>query len=59
MKKQKQLGVRINKAIHYKIKYIARSEGRTLSRTIKWLIERRIDFFEKENGPIILPEHWD
>ena len=56
-KKDKHLGLHIDKETHDKIFYIANYEGRTGSRQIMYLIHRCIAEFEKEHGVIkIVPD---
>ena len=56
MQNQKHLGFVIDKALHYKLTYITRYEGRTVSGLIIRLFRQYVDHFEKKNGPIPLPD---
>ena len=46
---------RVSPEIHQKLKYIAQYEGRTVNGQALYLILNCIRDFEKENGPIPLP----
>lgn len=51
-KKDKHLGLHIDKETHDKIFYIAEYEGRTGSGQIMYLIRKCITDFEQEHGKI-------
>ncbi len=55
-KKNKHLGLEIDPALHYKLHYIAKYEGRSANGQILYLLRRCIQEFEKENGEIALPD---
>jgi hypothetical protein len=48
--------VRLPVDIHYKIKYIADDNFRPLNSEFLMLVLRRIEDYEREHGPIRLPE---
>ena len=56
MEKDKHLGIRINKEIHYKLHYISRYEGRSANAQIRYLIRKNIEEFEKTNHEIKIEE---
>lgn len=57
MKKGKShLSIRMNTELHDKLIYVASYEGRSMSRHILHLITKDVRDFEKEHGPIELPE---
>ncbi len=52
MERDKHLGLRFSSEMHYKLKYIAEYEGRTINGQVIYLINKCIREFEKENGTI-------
>ena len=54
--KGKHVSIRFDTETHDKLFYIAQYEGRSGSGQILYLIRRCIADFEKEHGPIQLPE---
>ncbi len=54
-KNNKHLGLEIEPALHYKLHYIAKYEGRSTNGQILYLLRKCIQEFEKENGPIDCP----
>ena len=56
MKKEKHLGIRVDKELHYKLHYISKYEGRSANGQILHLIWKCIAEFEKENGKIKMPD---
>ena len=54
--KPKHLGLRIDRETHYKLHYISDYEGRSANGEVLYLIRKEIAAFEKQNGPIVLPE---
>ena len=52
MIKNKHLGIHVDENLHYKLKYIAEYEGRSINGQVLYLINRCIRDFEKENGKI-------
>ncbi|MBR2879444.1 MAG: hypothetical protein IKC02_02090 [Oscillospiraceae bacterium] len=53
---QKHLGLRFDSDTHYKLKYIAEYEGRSINKQVLHLIHKCIREFEKENGIIEVAE---
>lgn len=49
---KKRVAVLLTERIHYKIKYIAKNEGRTMSQQIRYIIRIAVEDYEKENGYI-------
>lgn len=58
MQRKASLNIRVNPELHYKFKYISEYEGRSMSGQILWLLNKCIREFERENGPIKVPEDW-
>lgn len=54
-KDNKHLGLVIPPAMHYKLKYIAEFEGRTMSGHVLYLIRQNIKDFEERDGRIEVP----
>lgn len=48
----KHIGLRIDDELHFKLKYIANSESRSINREIIYLIRKYISEYEKANGTI-------
>ena len=56
-KNEKHIGIRIrDHALHYKLHFIAKYEGRTANAHILHLIRQDIRKFEKEHSEIELPK---
>ena len=55
MEKDKHIGIRIGKELHFKLHYISKFEGRSANGQIIYLIQKCIREFEKSNGKIELP----
>lgn len=55
MEKDKHIGIRIDKELHFKLHYISKFEGRSANGQIIYLIQKCIREFEKSNGEIELP----
>ncbi|MBE6672757.1 MAG: hypothetical protein E7599_04470 [Ruminococcaceae bacterium] len=55
-KKNKHLGIEIDPALHYKLHYLAKYEGRSANGEILYLIRRAIKEFEDKEGEIELPQ---
>lgn len=53
-KNNKHLGIEVEPELHYKIKYIAKYEGRSVNGQVLHLIRNCIRAFEKENGEILI-----
>ena len=56
-KKNKHLGIEVDPELHFKLRYIAKYEGRSANGQILHLIRQCIRAFEKENGEITLDEN--
>lgn len=52
MGESKHIGLRIDDELHFKLKYIASFENRSINREIIYLIRKYIAEYEKANGPI-------
>lgn len=55
MEKDKHIGIRIDKELHFKLHYISKYEGRSANGQIIYLIQKCIREFEESNGKIELP----
>ena len=55
-KNNKHLGIEVDSALHYKLHYIAKYEGRSGNGQILYLIRQCIQDFENKQGQIPLPE---
>lgn len=55
-KKNKHLGIEIDPILHFKLRYIAKYEGRSGNGQILYLIRQYIKEFETANGEIIVPQ---
>lgn len=55
-KNNKHLGLEIDPELHYKLKYIAKYEGRSVNGQVLYLIRRCIKDFEEMEGPIPMSE---
>lgn len=56
MDKSKHLGLFIDPEMHYKLKYVADYDGRSISGEIMYLLKRYITSFEKKHGKIEIPQ---
>ncbi len=56
MVKDKHLGLHIDRELHYKLQYVSRYDGRSISGEVLYLLRRYIADFEKEHGRIVPPE---
>lgn len=56
MKREKHIGFRIENDLHRKMVYIAEYEGRSLTWQMIHLMQECVRQFEREHGPIELPE---
>ena len=54
-KNNKHLGIEVDPVLHYKLRYIAKYEGRSANGQILYLIRQCIRKFEEQNGEIVLP----
>ena len=62
-KNNKHLGIEVDPELHYKLRYIAKYEGRSANGQILYLIRQCIREFEELNGEIEMPaadssENW-
>ncbi len=55
-KENKHLGIEVDPALHGKLHYIAKYEGRSANGQILYLIRQCIRRFEEEHGEIVLPQ---
>ena len=51
-KNNKHLGIEIEPSLHYKLRYIADSEGRSINKQILYLIRQCVQAYEMKNGII-------
>lgn len=56
-KNNKHLGLEIDPELHYKLKYIAKYEDRSVNGQLLYLIRRCIKEFESNEGAIPPPEN--
>ena len=56
LEKDKHIGIRIDKELHFKLHYISKYEGRSANGQIIYLIQKCIREFEESNGKIELPK---
>lgn len=56
MKDKSHLSIRMNNELHDKFQYVAAYEGRSMSKQILYLLNKCVRDFEREHGPIELPE---
>ncbi len=55
-KENKHLGIEIDPELHYKLRYIAKYEGRSGNGQILYLVRQCIKEFEEKHGAIELEE---
>ena len=55
-KNNKHLGIEVEPELHYKIKHIAKFEGRSVNGQILYLIRQCIREYEEREGKIPFPE---
>ena len=58
-KENKHLGIEIDPELHYKLRYIAKYEGRSGNRQILYLIRQCVKDFEEKHGTIELEDKKD
>lgn len=58
-KKEKHIGIRIDKETHYKLHFVSKYDGRSANGEILYLIRKRILEFEHENGVIVIDDNLD
>lgn len=51
-KENKHLGLEIDPALHRKLRYIAKYEGRSINGQLLYLVRRCVKDFETKEGPI-------
>lgn len=51
-KENKHLGLEIDPILHYKLKYIAKYEGRSINGQLLYLVRQCVKEFEAADGPI-------
>lgn len=51
-----QTGLRVKESIYEKAKVIASREQRSFNNLVEYAIQRYIDEYEAQNGPIQIPE---
>ncbi len=57
MKKgEKHLSLRIDEELLRRFDYVARYDDRSMNRLLLRMIRQCVEDFEKEHGPIVLPE---
>ena len=56
MKDKSHLSIRMNSELHDKFQYVAAYEGRSMSKQILYLLNKCVRDFEREHGPIELPQ---
>ena len=52
-KNNKHLGIEVDPELHYKLRYIADFEGRSINKQILYLIRQCIRQFEEKEGTIL------
>ena len=55
-KNNKHLGIEVDTELHYKIRYVAKYEGRSINGQVLYLIRQYIKEFEEREGKIIPEE---
>ena len=55
-KKEKHLSQRVDKELHYKLQYVSKYDGRSISGEVLYLLRRYIADFEERHGQIELPD---
>lgn len=53
--KCKHIGIRIDRATHYKLHFVSKYEGRSANGQILYLVRKNIKEFENANGKIEIP----
>jgi hypothetical protein len=56
IERDKHLGIRIDRELHYKLHFISSYEGRSANGEILYLVRQAIMEFEEKHGKIDLPE---
>lgn len=52
-KNNKHLGIEVDPELHYKIRYVAKYEGRSINGQVLFLLRQYIKEFEQREGEII------
>ena len=55
-KNNKHFGIEVDSELHYKLRYIAKYEGRSINGQIIYLIRKCIKEFEAKDGEIKVPD---
>lgn len=56
MEKDKHLGLHIDRELHYKLQYVSKYDGRSISGEVLYLLRQYIADFEAQHGAIELPD---
>ena len=56
MEKDKHLGLHIDRELHYKLQYVSKYDGRSVSGEVLYLLRRYFAVFEERHGEIELPD---
>ena len=56
MEKNKHLGLHIDRELHYKLQYVSKYDGRSISGEVLYLLRQYIANFEAQHGAIELPD---
>ena len=56
MEKDKHRGLHIDRELHYKLQYVAKYDGRSISGEVLYLLRQYIADFEQQHGKIELPD---
>lgn len=51
MEKDKHLGLHIDRELHYKLQYVSKYDGRSVSGEVLYLLRRYIADFEEQHWP--------
>ena len=55
-KNNKHLGIEIDPELHYKLRYLAKYEGRSINQEVLYLVRQAIKNFEEKEGTIEVPK---
>ena len=55
-KNNKHLGIEVDPELHYKIRYVAKYEGRSINGQVLYLLRQYIKEFEEREGKIVPKE---
>ena len=56
MEKNKHLGLHIDRELHYKLQYVSKYDGRSISGEVLYLLRQYFADFEAQHGAIELPD---